>query len=235
MLFQRILGVVHDCAQIQQNDREMPNLGISIAIEGNIGAGKSTFLNSLSKEFVKVGIKHELLYEPVSEWQSFGPTKQNLLQEMYQNPGKYSFHFQLAATITKCEQVTNCKEKVILVERTILAQLNVFLPLLKGNGSITELEYEICSRFMLHLLAIECHSPTLIVYLRTDPKIAKERIIKRGRTEESTISLEYLQRVHQNYEYWLSTSNNVLIIDSNETLNEYQVAKAIIEKLDLLS
>jgi deoxyadenosine/deoxycytidine kinase len=204
-----------------------------IAIEGTIGAGKTTFLNELSKELTRKGFQHGLLCEPVHEWQAFGPTKQNLLQEMYHNPRSYSFSFQLVALLTKCEQVSNSGKELLLVERTILAQLNIFLPLLKENGSITDLEYEICFRLMRHLSTVKANQPSLIVYLRIDPKLAKERIVLRGRTEETKIGIEYLLRIHDKYEKWLISANNVLVLDSNKTFQFADIAQEIIHRLKL--
>ena len=202
-----------------------------IAVEGTIGAGKTTFLKNLSNELKNSGIKHGLLCEPVSEWRSFGPSQQNLLREMYHDPKAYSFDFQLVALLTKCEQVANQSEKILLIERTIGSQLNVFLPILKENNSITNLEFEICSRFMVYLSSLETHSTSFTVYIRVSPVLAKERIIQRGRIEEKEISAEYLQKIHQKYEDWLSHAENVLVLDSESAEQESKCLKEILLKI----
>lgn len=61
----------------------------------------------------------------------------------------------------------------------------------------------------------------LIVYLKTTPEIVWERMMKRGRSEESEVPLEYLKQVHESYENWLSSPNvgcEVLTIDADRGL-----------------
>jgi deoxyadenosine/deoxycytidine kinase len=204
-----------------------------VAVEGTIGAGKSTLLSKLSQELADRGIENSLLTEPVESWQSFGTSGVNLLKEMYFKPKQNSFYFQLVALITKLEQIKEPNKELILMERTIEAQLRVFLPLLKENGSVTELEYEICSRFMMHLSAMENNKPSLLVYLRVEPGMAKERIELRGRVEEADVSMTYLESIHKKYEQWLGGDTEVLVVESSEAFDIENLAKKIIDRLKI--
>jgi deoxyadenosine/deoxycytidine kinase len=72
-----------------------------VAIEGNIGARKTTLLQGLKKWFSKNNIRANVLPEPVKEWVKFGKTGINYLGLQYSDPKNYSLQFQLVATITK--------------------------------------------------------------------------------------------------------------------------------------
>ena len=62
------------------------------------------------------------------------------------------------------------------------------------------------------------------IYLRTSPQICYQRLTKRGRKEESSVPLEYLEEIHQKHEDWMSNEPNVLFLDGNpefESQDEY--------------
>lgn len=189
---------------------------INITIEGQIGVGKTTFISKLAKEFVNDGLEIDVLPEPVAEWVSFGAQKENMLKLMYSNPTAHSFNFQLTALLTKVEQIKRTTAKNVIVERSILAQKYVFLPILKENGSINDLQLEICERYMTVFSEMERNTPSVIIYLRVTPEKAMERIKLRNRMEEEDIELEYLKRIHCKYENWLPHEGNVLWVDAND-------------------
>jgi deoxyadenosine/deoxycytidine kinase len=203
---------------------------ISCAIEGNIGAGKSTFIENLSLEFKRNQLDHIILPEPIYEWTHFGSDEINLLQEMYDNKENANYNFQFAALLTRIEQLQNEKARNLIMERTIYAQLNVFLPLLKSDKKISNLQYELLERFMAQLVKI--YHPSVIVYLRTTPEVVKMRIQSRGRPEESNITLEYLRQVHQKYENWLISAPNTIIIEADliKNVNPRTIFKQLLLK-----
>jgi deoxyadenosine/deoxycytidine kinase len=86
-------------------NRTVPR-ALHIAVEGSVGCGKSTLVRQLSwhcKE--RFGVKFDTYQEPIREWLKFGQSKANLLGLMYQHPEQYSFDFQVAALLTKYEQL----------------------------------------------------------------------------------------------------------------------------------
>jgi deoxyadenosine/deoxycytidine kinase len=210
-----------------------PPKGLHIAIEGNIGAGKTT----LAHQFVNYcnqyhSIKFQLHQEPVSEWKSFGLHKTNLLKLTYENPEKYSFDFQISALLTKCEQLQDfivSKKPNILVERTIDAQKKVFIPILKLNNSVTNYQHELLIRLMSFQIENTGLKPNLIIYIRTTPEVAQQRIIKRDRIEEKDINILYLQQLHNKYEEWLqkNPAENVIIIDGDKPIEMKSLFEAI--------
>jgi deoxyadenosine/deoxycytidine kinase len=211
---------------------QVPRKGIHVAIEGNIGAGKTTLAHQLVNYCDQYdSVKFELFEEPVSEWKCFGQQQTNLLNLMYENPTKYSFDFQLAALLTKCEQLYNYTKSTktnILVERTIEAQTMVFVPHLKLNNHLTDCQYEILIRIMNFQIKMNNLKPDLYIYLRTTPEIAKQRIKKRGRMEEKDINIEYLQELHDKYEKWFENpAENIIIINGDEPIEMHVLFKAI--------
>lgn len=193
---------------------------VHIAIEGNIASGKSTVVENLNIFFQQQKIVCKTFLEPILEWTNFGNQNINLLDEMYKNPYNNSFLFQLGAMLTKCEQLKNISsEKIVLVERSIQAQEMVFIPLLNEKQYISNLENEILTRYKELLLSWQHLRPTIIIYLNVSPKIAKQRIILRNRLEEKDITLNYLERLGQKYDFWLKNIPNVIEINADDVSN----------------
>ena len=142
--------------------------------------------------------------EPVNQWTSFGTQKTNVLNLMYSEPDKYSFLFQMVASITKVEELVEKEiEGVKLVERSLQAQQACFIPLLYENKAISLETKEVLDRNIELLLSyMPGVKPDLIIYLHTTPQAAMKRIITRGRPEEAGIKINYLARLHQKYEGW---------------------------------
>jgi len=195
----------------------------TVAVEGNIGSGKSTFL----EHFEQYSSQVELLPEPVESWRNLGG--HNLLQQMYEEPGRWSFLFQTYAQLTMVKNhtmKTNCSVK--LMERSIYSAKYCFAENLRRNGLMAESEYQVLTSWFDHLVG----NPELdlgvdlVIYLRTTPEIARERLLSRGRGEEHLISLEYLQRLHDLHEEWLVHGNyqahvpQVIVVDANKDSNE---------------
>ena len=117
---------------------------------------------------------------------------------------------------------------VKLMERSLYSAKYCFAENLRRNGLMAESEYQVLSSWFDHL--VNCPEldlgVDLIVYLRTNPEIARERLLGRGisselfphfnwvfspgRGEEHLISLEYIQRLHDLHEEWLVQGNNQL-------------------------
>lgn len=193
---------------------------VHIAIEGNIASGKSTVIKKMNLLFQQKQIICKTFPEPIFEWTNFGTQKINLLDEMYKKPYTHSFLFQLGAMITKAEQLHKTpQEKIILVERSIQAQEMVFIPLLNENKYLSHTENEILTRYSKLLLSWSHLKPTIIIYLKVSPKIAKQRLILRGRSEEKDVSLNYLNQIGEKYEIWLKNKQNVIEINADNVKN----------------
>ena len=208
-----------------------------VVIEGNIGCGKSTLLSQFVNDQ-----NIQIFTEPISKWQNMSGI--NLLQLMYENPKRWTFQFQNYVQLTRLQLwlEMDCKKPIIsLVERSIHSNRYVYLEVSKNRENLTMDEYliltqqydTICSQFDL--------KPDMIIYLRSDPVIAYERMVSRGRFEESSAKFNYIKDLNDAYENWLIEKKfpydvqNVKIIDANlePRVVHHQISKILEEKLSL--
>jgi len=194
-----------------------------ISIEGNIGAGKSTIIDNLSK-MLEGNTEIILLKEPVDIWESIRETNtgENILQKFYKDSHKYAFSFQVMAYVTRLSLLRNTIRenpdcKVIICERSLDADRNIFAKMLFDDGQIEDIHYQIYLRFY-NEYAKE-YQLDGIVYIDADAEVCHRRIAKRSRDGESGIPLEYLQKCKQYCDEWLQSiqsSTDVLHINTNE-------------------
>ena len=212
----------------------MPPLIISI--EGNMGAGKSTFLSTLQS---KLKDRDDIcfLQEPVEEWKLItDENNKNILERFYLDKTKFSFPFQIMAYITRLSYLKKAYENpqynYILTDRSLYADKHVFTQMLYDDGEINEIEYKIYNRWFLEFL--EFSNTFHFVYLQTTPEKAFERVCKRGRKGES-IPIDYLAKCHEYHEKWLLNMKNVLLIDANKENTEDTVNAQVMKILTFLS
>lgn len=197
------------------------NNPFTVFVEGNVGSGKSTFLNSF-KSFDDV----QVLEEPIDKWKDLHG--HNLLDLRFKHPELFAFPFQSYATLTRLRQHLQPSEKPIKVmERSLLTARHCFVKNLHQNGLHDGL-YRVLNEwydFVNDFHTIRCD---LIVYLRTTPETASTRIRERARTEETTIEDSYINQLHDRHEDLLARENNliatpVVIIDANQSREEMSV------------
>ena len=179
---------------------------IIISIEGNIGAGKSTILEELKSRhsgstdiiFVK---------EPVDIWETVRDEDgKTILEKFYQDSKKYAFQFQVMALTTRLSLLRNTIRenpncKVLICERSVDADKQIFAKMLYADGVITYMDYKI------YCLLADEHARDFdmdgYVYINADADVCHRRITKRSRTGESQIELEYLQKCKSYHDDWL--------------------------------
>ena len=191
-----------------------------ITVEGNIGAGKTTFLESLRTRlpFVKV------LLEPVGEWISTKNSEgKSILQLFYEDKKRWSMTFQLYAFLSRLEdmkrllkecekaEVAEGEPYIILTERSVLTDRFVFAEMLHKQGFLDELEWNLYLKWF-HAYAADVPIQG-ILYLSTSASTSKERIGIRNREGEASISAEYLDGLE------VSTEPGV---DADQTVEKVQ-------------
>ena len=197
---------------------------IIISIEGNIGSGKSTLVNNL-KDLYRNTHDIYFLQEPVDIWNTITDEKNNtILEKYYENQEKYAFSFQMMAYISRIsilkKAIKNSKAKIIITERCVYTDSNVFAKMLYDTKKIGLIEYKIYKKWFDEF--IEDMPINHFIYVKTHPNIAFERVIKRNRQGEF-IPLDYLQTCHHYHESWIMGSNDSSVltldgdIDSEET------------------
>ena len=172
-----------------------------LVVEGNIGAGKSTFLR-LIKEYLNL----EVIFEPHQRWQSIGGT-QNLLELFYTDTPRWAYTFQSYAFITRImEQEAHIllhPGAIHLSERSVFSDRYCFAKNAYENGFMTSLEWKLYQEWFSWLVDRSLVLPQGFIYLQTDPRVCYERIAKRARHEEATVALAYLNQLHDKHEQWL--------------------------------
>jgi len=190
------------------------------SVEGNIGSGKSTLV-----EFVKES-RHNFVYlpEPVSLWNEFKDSSGvTILEKYYQNPMKYAFSFQMMAYITRLTLLKNTikssrPDSIIITERSIYTDREIFAKMLYDSKHIEEIEYSIYLRWFNELSDIKLDG---IIYVETSPEICLKRIEKRNRKGEESIPLNYLKDCHDYHEEWIKrTDVPVLYLDGHPEQSE---------------
>ena len=195
---------------------------LTILVEGNIGSGKTTLLKQF-EESKNVMV----ITEPVHKWRDL--KGDNLLQRMYEDPKKWSFVFQTYVQLTMLEQHTDrCDEEVKIMERSLYSARYCFVENLFKTGKMEASEYEVIKAWF-EFLTSRMHDvdlgADLVIYLRTSPEKAMERIQQRSRGEEDLIPMSHVRDLHQLYEEWLVEAKHprpgpVVVLDANENLEE---------------
>ena len=197
-----------------------------IVIQGNIGSGKSTFVEKLKTKYEN-NPKMCFLQEPVGEWLKIKDEHGiNILEKYYADQHKYSFMFQMMAYISRLSilkaAIESGKYKYIITERCLNTDKNVFCKMLYDDGYIDKIGYDIYNRWFDEFINFKNVDVEYFhMYIRTNPQVSKHRVDKRARKEE-TISLEYLTKCHNYHENWLMDESNenlcVTIIDGNQDI-----------------
>jgi len=197
-------------------------MAMIISIEGNIGSGKSTLVSELEKHF-KDSLYIGFLQEPVDIWNTIKDENGiTILEKFYENNEKYAFQFQMMAYISRLsiikKALKNKEYKFIISERSLYTDANIFAKMLYDDKKISEIEYTIYKMWFDEFIS---DVPiTKIVYVKADPRVSSERVIKRNRLGEN-IPLSYLERCHQYHESWLSNSKyDILTLDGNNDITK---------------
>lgn len=195
-----------------------------IAISGNIGSGKTTLTELLAKHY---------------NWQShFEDVDENpYLNDFYNDMQRWSFNLQVYFLNSRFTQVMEIRKnkKTVIQDRTIYEDAYIFAPNLHAMGLMTTRDFE--NYFSLFtLMDTFVQPPDLLIYLRATVPTLVKQIQKRGRDYEEGIRLDYLKRLNERYEAWISTydKGKLLIIDVDEN-NFSETAEdlgLIINKID---
>lgn len=221
-----------------------------IYIEGNIGTGKSTFVelltNYISSLEAKGRFQTHLIQEPVDEWlKTFDSDGKNILEKFYEDQDRWSFTFQMNSfisrahkvqEITQSESVTsNEKEPLLIVERSIYTDRHCFAKNCYESGKMTKLEYDVYCRWNDWLSDQFALRPKAYIYLRCPPEENVVRIAKRSREGECGIPLEYLKQLNQMHDSWMAQEKctiPVLTIDATKNFLDPSVMNEIFSELD---
>lgn len=192
-------------------------------IEGNIGAGKSTFLTMIASRVPDISVS----LEPLHNWQKqvYG---QSLLANFFAQPQRWAYTMETLIMMCRVKEHLIEQEKnngVRLMERSIYSGHYCFAHNSHHNGYMSELEWSLYEQWFNFLIPDKCKAPRGFIYLYVDPEVAYKRIKKRNRLAEKKITLAYLKQIDKRHEDLLINKKNilselanvpVLVLDCNE-------------------
>jgi deoxyadenosine/deoxycytidine kinase len=177
-----------------------------IAIAGNIGSGKTTLTSLLAKHYK---------WTPHFEDADDNP----YLNDFYEDMQRWSFNLQVYFLNSRFSQILDIRKgnRTVVQDRTIYEDAYIFAPNLHAMGLMTTRDFE--NYFSLFkLMESLIKAPDLIIYMRASVPTLVRNIQKRGREYENAIRLDYLKRLNERYEAWISTydSGKLLVVDVDE-------------------
>ena len=194
-----------------------------IAIEGNIGAGKTSLSNMMSDEFNAKIVLERFADNP-------------FLPKFYEDKERYAFPLEMSFLADRYRQLSDDLAQFDLFKNFIVSDYYIFKSLIFAQVTLHKDEYALY-RKMFDIMYKEITKPDLYVYLYQNTDRLLENIKKRGRTYEQNIEVEYLQKVHDGYTNFIKTERNLntLVIDVSELdfVKNIEDYKTIIKKINI--
>jgi deoxyadenosine/deoxycytidine kinase len=200
--------------------------GKTIAIAGNIGTGKSSLVEFLTRTY---GIQP--FYEPNDE--------NPYLPDFYKDMKRWAFHSQLyfLANKFRMHQQLERVSGVVVLDRTIYEDAEIFATALHNMRHFTGRDWETYWSFY-QIILDAIRPPDLMIYLKCSMRTLRQRIRLRGREMEKDIPLAYLKRLERLYENWLSsfTLSEVLVLESDKLdyINDLVDCLDVMERVEAL-
>lgn len=195
-----------------------------LAIEGTMGAGKTTLATRIASEF-----NGKLILE------EYEPDKNPFLAKFYKEPDKYAFQVEMTFLALRYQQLKDKFINLDLFHDFIISDYYAAKSLVFSRETLQPEEYELFSRFF-NIIFSNIPKPELMVYLYLDVEHLQHNIHKRGRDYEQQIEDSYLEHLQQNYFDFIKqqTDMRILILDTNNidfVANQWDYEK-ILEAID---
>lgn len=176
-----------------------------LAIEGTMGAGKTTLATRIASEF-----NGKLILE------EYEPDKNPFLAKFYKEPDKYAFQVEMTFLALRYQQLKDKFINLDLFHDFIISDYYAAKSLVFSRETLLPEEYELFSRFF-NIIFSNIPKPELMVYLYLDVEHLQHNIHKRGRDYEQQIEDSYLEHLQQNYFDFIKqqTDMRILILDTN--------------------
>lgn len=193
-----------------------------IAIEGNIGAGKTSLSKMMSDEFNAKVVLERFADNP-------------FLPKFYEDEERYAFPLEMSFLADRYQQLSDDLAQFDLFKNLIVSDYYIFKSLIFAQVTLQKEEYTLY-RKMFDIMYKEITKPDLYVYLYQNIDRLLKNIKKRGREYEQNISPDYLSKIHNGYSNFIKTQQdlNILIIDVSELdfVNNPTDYQLIIDKIN---
>jgi 2-amino-4-hydroxy-6-hydroxymethyldihydropteridine diphosphokinase len=197
-----------------------------IAIEGNIGAGKTTLATKIAEDFNAKLVLERFADNP-------------FLPKFYEDQSRFAFPLEMSFLADRYQQLSDDLAQFDLFKDFIVADYHIFKSLIFAKVTLAEDEFRLY-KTMFDIIHKETPKPDLYVYLYQNTEQLLANIKKRGRSYEMQIPAEYLEKINQGYLEYIKTQTtlNVLVLDvSDKDFMENQadyifVLDKIVEKIN---
>lgn len=195
-----------------------------IAVAGNIGAGKTTLTELLTKHY-----KWTAHYEDVDE--------NPYLNDFYNDMQRWSFNLQIYFLNSRFQQIIDIRKsgKTVIQDRTIYEDAEIFAPNLHSMGLMSTRDFK-NYKTLFDLMVSLILPPDLLIYLRASIPTLVNQIQKRGREYENSIRLDYLKQLNERYNTWINSYKlgKLLIInvDNLDFTENPEDLSSIIDRID---
>lgn len=180
-----------------------------IAVAGNIGAGKTTLTELLSKSYKWIPHFEDVEHNPY-------------LNDFYDDMPRWSFNLQVYFLNSRLKQLLEIQRgtETVIQDRTIYEDANIFAPNLHDMGLMTKRDFDNYFTFFETLKSM-IRPPDLLIYLNASVPTLVAQIQKRGREYEENIRLDYLKKLNEFYNKWIGSYNEGPLLIINADTNKF--------------
>jgi deoxyadenosine/deoxycytidine kinase len=195
-----------------------------IAVAGNIGAGKTTLTELLSKHYKWIPHFEDVDHNPY-------------LMDFYEDMPRWSFNLQIYFLNSRLRQLVEIQQgtETVIQDRTIYEDANIFAPNLHEMGLMSKRDFDNYYHFFQTLKSL-VQPPDLLIYLQASVPTLVGQIQKRGRDYEENIRLDYLKKLNEYYNKWIGEYKEgkllVVDVDKNKFAEREEDLGDIITKVD---
>jgi deoxyadenosine/deoxycytidine kinase len=195
-----------------------------IAIAGNIGAGKTTLTEMLSKHYKWIPNFEDVDHNPY-------------LMDFYEDMPRWSFNLQIYFLNSRLQQLVEIHKgsETVIQDRTIYEDANIFAPNLHEMGLMSKRDFDNYFHFFQTLKTL-VQPPDLLIYLNASVPTLVGQIQKRGREYEENIRLDYLKRLNEYYNKWIEAYKEgpllIVDVDKNKFAEKDEDFGDIIRRVD---
>lgn len=195
-----------------------------IAVAGNIGAGKTTLTELLSKHYKWIPHFEDVDHNPY-------------LMDFYEDMPRWSFNLQIYFLNSRLRQLVEIQQgtETVIQDRTIYEDANIFAPNLHEMGLMSKRDFGNYFHFFQTLKSL-VQPPDLLIYLQASVPTLVGQIQKRGRDYEENIRLDYLKKLNEYYNKWIGEYKEgkllVVDVDKNKFAERDEDLGDIITKVD---
>jgi deoxyadenosine/deoxycytidine kinase len=195
-----------------------------IAVAGNIGAGKTTLTELLSKHYKRIPQFEDIDHNPY-------------LMDFYEDMPRWSFNLQIYFLNGRLNQLLDIQRgsETVIQDRTIYEDAHIFAPNLHDMGLMNKRDFDNYFNFFQTLRSM-VQPPDLLIYLKASVPTLVGHIQKRGREYEENIRLDYLKKLNLLYDKWIDGYREgpvlTVDIDKNKFPENEEHLGEIISKID---